>query len=207
MSRKGAKMAKAATTATTGRLDKGLVAMLRKGAKPAAKRAKVAADNVGPTPERLAKEDIAEGEHRISSGETWRGARCVNARPIDRYRRDGAVSEAQHRAGTKLRSDWVDGAGSGRTTARYAPPQSPGGEMSDSQAECHHAYVMAMQALGPELSPVVVHVVLLEGSASSWAEQRGRRGTGAKVEGMVTLRIALDRLARHYRLTDRGAPQ
>lgn len=204
MSRKGTKMAKATTT-LPGKLDKRLVAMLRKGARPVPKRA--AQDDVGPTPEMLAKAGVTAGEHRISSGETWRGARCVNARPIDRYRRDGAVSEAQHRAGTRLRSDWIDGSGSGRTTALYGERQSPGGDISDSQAERHHDYVLAMQALGPELSPVIVHVVLLEGSASSWAEQRGRRGTGAKVEGMVTLRIALDRLARHYRLTGRGAPE
>lgn len=159
-------------------------------------------DRIEPTPERMAKGDIVAGDHRIGRGEDWKGARSIGGRPIDRYRREGIISEAQHKAGTRHRADWMVGEGSQRLIALYGERSSDGkGELTDAQAERRHDYVMATQALGPELGPVVVHVVIMEKSAKSWAEERGRRGTGANAEGMVTLRLALDRLARYYGLT------
>lgn len=188
------------------KLDHRLLAMLRKGAKPT-KPAKAKQPPLGPTPERAAKGDIVDGEHRVGTGERWKGARVVSTSPLDRYRRGGAITDIQDRSGKRLAADWKAGAGAAALIGSYGERESTAsGEMTDTAAERHHAYVMAMQSLGPELSPVIVHVVLLDGSASGWAEARGRRGTGAKVEGMVTLRLALDRLARHYGLTSRGDP-
>lgn len=191
------------------KLDKTLSAMLRKGEKRPPTKARE--ERLGPTPERLAKGDMVQadmpdGTHKVARGERVATVRVLSTAPLDRYRRDGNISEAQYRAGCRLRSDWAVGEGTRRLIALYGERQSSAtGEISDAQAERRHEYVIAMQALGPELSPVIVHVVLMEGTAPGWAEDRGRRGTGAKVEGMVTLRIALDRLARHYGLTNRGA--
>lgn len=154
-----------------------------------------------PTAEREAKGDLVHGDHVIERGEDWKGPRAVAVRPIDRYVRDGHIIRAQHKAAEKLLADWIAGEGSHRMTALYGERADRTGEMSDAQAIRHKSYVEAMQALGPELSPVIVHVVLLEGSATSWAEQRGRRGPRAKEHGMTALCLGLDRLARHYRLT------
>lgn len=192
------------------KLDKTLSAMLRKGEKRPPTKARE--ERLGPTPERLAKGDLVQadmpdGTHKVARAERVATARVLSIAPFDRYRRDGVLTEMQHRAGCRLRADWRAGSGSASLVSLYGERGSTAtGEISDAQAERHHAYAMAMQDMGQELSPVVVHVVLLEGTASGWAEQRGRRGTGAKAEGMVTLRIALDRLARYYGLTGRGAP-
>lgn len=191
------------------KLDKTLTAILRKGEKrpPARKRE----DRIGPTPERLAKGDVVQGEmpdgsHKIAKGEHAATVRVMSAAPLDRYRKDGHISESQYRAGARLRRDWATGEGSRRLIALYGERQSTDtGEMTDTQAERRHDYVIAMQALGPELSPVVVHVVLMEGAASAWAEERGRRGVRAREHGMTCLCLGLDRLARHYRLTG-GVP-
>ena len=190
------------------KLDKTLSAMLRKGEKRPPARARE--DRIGPTPERLAKGDIApadrDGTHKVGRGEKVATVRVLSTAPLDRYRRDGNITEAQYRAGCRLRRDWVVGEGSRRLISLYGERQSTAtGEISDAQAERRHDYVIAMQALGPELSPVVVHVVLMEEPASAWAEERGRRGVRAREHGMTALCLGLDRLSRHYRLTG-GVP-
>jgi hypothetical protein len=190
------------------KLDKTLTAMLRKGEKRPPARPRE--ERVGPTPERLAKGDLMQadmpdGTHKVGRGERVATVRVVSSAPLDRYRRDGNITEAQYRAGCRLRRDWAAGEGSRRLIALYGERTTDTGEITDSQAERRHEYILAMHALGPELSPVVVHVVLLEGPASAWAEERGRRGVRAREHGMTALCLGLDRLSRHYRLTG-GVP-
>jgi hypothetical protein len=155
----------------------------------------------GPTPARLAKGDVALGDHRINHRETVRGYRAAVADPLLLYWKRKDISAAEFKAGLRLRTSFRIAAIAKRITPRYAEPISGKTEISDAQAEARHDYVVAMRAVGPILAPILAHVVCFDQVASDWSKNRGAVAKGrAGVEGLVTLRLALDALERHYRL-------
>ncbi len=130
---------------------------------------------------------------------------------IEHYRDRNLITKGQEIAAQRLRSDYVVGHGGaviGRLVSSYgdAPPPSPGGSFSPpyTAAEGRQEYSTAMQAVGQILSPILVHVVIDGKTAASWAEGRGKQGSGAAQDGMTTLRLGLDALAQHYRLTSKS---
>lgn len=127
--------------------------------------------------------------------------RVLDVAPLDHYRRRDLITEAQWKAGDRLRAVWRLAGIEPRVTANLLGTGGGAVDMSDARASNIARYVAAMRAVGIVLSPVIVHVVCLEGTAGEWAELRGRRGTNAKVEGLTTLRLALETLALHYGLT------
>jgi len=155
----------------------------------------------GPTPARLAKGDMTLGDHRINQRETVHGYRAAVADPLLLYWKRKDISAAEFKAGLRLRTDFRIAAIAKRITPRYAEPISGKTEISDAQAEARHDYVVAMRAVGPILAPILAHVVCFDQLASEWSKSRGAVAKGrAGVEGLVTLRLALDALERHYRL-------
>ena len=132
-------------------------------------------------------------------------------------RRDKAgvplISDAQFRAGEQLRADYTfalltprvtasyDGAPVARGMKRAAP--GTGVELADSAIAARERVNRALAAVGPELSGVLVDVwCYLKG-----LEEAERKAEWPQRTGKVVLRLALTRLARHYRLDEesRGA--
>lgn len=158
----------------------------------------------GPTIERVEKGDVVFSErHQIDHRERVAASRSVRSMSvIDGYHRRRSITDDQRAAARRLYADYERGGGSRRLIALYGERQSTEtGEISDKQAEAMARYAEAMRGLDPRFSPIVTHVVILDETAASWVAERGRRGSGASVEGMVLLRLGLDDLAKHYGLT------
>ena len=154
----------------------------------------------GPTPERLAKGDVTQGDHRIGRRETVRGYRAAVADPLLLYWKRKDISASSFKAGLRLRTDFRLAAIARRVTPRYAEPISGRTEIADAQAEARHRYLLAMRDVGPILAPILAHVVCFDPLASDWSRDRGAVAKGrAGIEGLVTLRLALEALERHYR--------
>jgi hypothetical protein len=116
------------------------------------------------------------------------------------YAKKGQITDRQAAAGAKLFLQWRSSGMEPRVIARYAEPSygMSGGELR--QAASEQAMVIALRTVGPRLVGVLVHVIIIDGTASEWAASQGKRGIYAEVMGMTTLRLALDVLADHYRV-------
>lgn len=124
---------------------------------------------------------------------------------IARYAARNEITKTQATAAVTLRRDfWIGEGGEvrGRLVSSYgdAPMGGAGGNPPYSAGQSRAAYEAAMASAGPELAPILVHVVIEDRSAGSWAEARGAKESAAAREGLITLRIALNALARHYGL-------
>lgn len=159
---------------------------------------------VRPTREREDKGDVEMVKDvKVDRNERVTGFRAVTASPLERMRKRNEVSAWQAACGHLYRSQWEQsGRHEPRVTARYAEPTDQGDirEPTKRELDAKRKYEAATQAVGIILAPVLVHVVLLECTAASWAEARGHRGRQAGIIGMTTLRLALDALGEHYRL-------
>jgi hypothetical protein len=127
--------------------------------------------------------------------------------------KDGApmISNEQFVAGERLRSDFWFAAMTPRTTSNWsfaAPaggrgrtPAGYGVEMRDNIAAAGERVRLALKAVGPELSSVLIDVCChLNG-----LEVAERRAGWPQRSGKVILQLALTRLARHYGLLKSGA--
>lgn len=126
---------------------------------------------------------------------------------IARYASRNEITKTQATAAVMLRRDYWIGEGDevrGRLVASYgdAPPRQGGSyEPSYTGAQSRAAYERALAYLDdPEHQAVVVHVVIEDRSARSWAEARIQSVREASTIGIRTLRKALDRLSQHYQL-------
>lgn len=132
--------------------------------------------------------------------------RVVDQRPIDRYRARGQLSELQWRAADKLAAMAFRAGLMPRTTMRYTDMPRSAGAADDhlgARDVARGQWLDAMAQLGQSsrLAAVVVAVCALEQTAAAWAAAAGvYRGQKAAVEGLTTLRLALDRLVAHWRL-------
>jgi len=127
--------------------------------------------------------------------------------------RDGRamISPNQFIAGEKLRADFTRGHLSPRVTTDWTSPtggraRSPGGgagEMTDLIVASRQRVGLAMEACGPEFSGLLMDVCCFLRGLEEVERERGWPLRSAK----IVLQLALDRLARHYGLTDeaRGA--
>jgi len=147
------------------------------------------------TPERHDKGDVIEMHPTERAG--VKAARVITVSMIARYRHKGQITVMQSDAAEKLLADWEMAGRQLAVTGTYGQAGMGKPEMSDMAALAHSRYVNATRAVGIELSPILVHVVLLDGSAADWAKGRG----DIPQSGIAILRLALDALARHYRLT------
>ncbi|MGE0715634.1 MAG: DUF6456 domain-containing protein [Alphaproteobacteria bacterium] len=144
---------------------------------------------IKPTAERESKADVATA---------W---------IVDRYRKRGELTKAQANAAETLRTDYLHGHGGaviGRLVASYhdAPPPA-GGPFSPpyTAAEGRACYEAAIEAVGPTLAPILVHVVIDNEAAASFPGLTTTARSATATAGLVTLRLALDALVRHYGTT------
>lgn len=113
----------------------------------------------------------------------------------------GMVSDAQYRAGERLRSDYERAGLAGRVTMRWdaAPPsKSRGGaraaDASLARIDAHRRFHAAVEHVGPGLADICWRVICAgEGiggaeKALGWPSRSGK----------LVLTLALDRLARFY---------
>ncbi len=171
-------------------------------------------NEVGPTPERIAKGGVvhAAGHLIIEPGEpntprqTVRGYRVQD--PLDRYHASEHIDLVQYRAGNELRTDFLVSRSTPGITARYAEALDPGADSAIDLVNMAHSEThAALAAVGPVLSPCLVHVICMGQTASSWMERQGVTGKRAKTEGMTQLRLGLNALAIHYRMMTAPSPQ
>lgn len=160
-------------------------------------------DDAG-TPERNAKGDLVD-----LVTDTTKGKRSIRAVPLDHYRdsnaldpRDRRNNARLYRSGDRLRREWQTSKLTPRMTSDLlgagGNDAAVPGAMTDRALDAFTRYARAMRVVGVVLSPVLVHVVCLEGTARQWALGRGVRLPAAQTAGMTALRLALDALARHY---------
>lgn len=158
-------------------------------------------DPIAPPPGRPgvieATVETAEGKVRRNLGES----------PIAwlARRRDGAgrpwLSPVEAAAGERLREDFESLGTQGRTTMRWdLTPRVSGGRPGLAPAERDHAtrerVAKALAAVGPGLREILEKVCLM-GSALEQAEQALKLPRRA---GKTVLKLALQRLARHYHM-------
>lgn len=168
--------------------------MARSKQRRARKTSALAPADVG-TPERHSKGDVITMEPTERAGVNV--ARVITVSMIARYRHKRQITTKQADAAEKIRGDWEMAGRQMAVTGTYGQAGLGRPEMSDMAALAHTRYVNAVRAVGIELSPILVHVALLDGSASDWAKSTHREPKS----GIEILRLALDALARHYRLT------
>lgn len=152
------------------------------------------------TPEREAKGDLYTEE-----SDTISHKRSKAEAPLDRYKRrhelDPRAGDANYRlwkGGHELRKLFRMARFSPRVIANLLAAGGSGAgiqaEIADNAADARHAYQRAMVEMGPVLAPVLVHVVCMEETAQSWA---AAHAPSCK-DGLPALRLALERLARHF---------
>lgn len=124
--------------------------------------------------------------------------------PLGWLRARGHVSSRQHAAGEQLRADWEKAGLASRVTMRWpalpkdrsrragACPVEPG----RGRLAARRRFDEAVAAVGPGLGDILWRVVC---AAEAMREAETALGWPARA-GKLVLRLALDRLADHYRL-------
>ena len=119
---------------------------------------------------------------------------------------DGApyLSEKEYRAGVRFRGDFFNAGLTPRLTVDLSRPLAGGGRSSDydyggasdAALDARDRFRSAARAVGPDLSDLLIDVCCQ--SCGLEAAERNRKWP--KRAAKVVLKIALDRLARHYGL-------
>ena len=126
--------------------------------------------------------------------------------------RDGRamINASQFIAGEKLRADFTRGHLSPRVTSSWEAPtgKSRGlgngaGEMTDLIVASRQRVGLALTACGPEFSGLLMDVCCFLRGLEDVEHERGWPSRSAK----IVLQLALDRLARHYGLSDEAQGQ
>lgn len=127
-------------------------------------------------------------------------AKRVAASPLDHYVGRDHLTDRQFRAGDRFRADYFR-AGLVPPLARRLGAPIDGGPAgltpSERQIAARQRWRRAITAVGQRLSPVLIAVCCEERTAAQWSNRQGR---GGEIEGMTTLRLALDTLGDHYGL-------
>jgi hypothetical protein len=114
------------------------------------------------------------------------------------------ISEAQYLAGERLRMEFERSMLSRRTTTNWEMAGTGGrggnvaAEMSDGAIAARQRYHKAMDAVGPELSSILMHVCCM----AAGLEQAERVLDLPQRSGKAVLGLALTALARHYGLLE-----
>lgn len=127
--------------------------------------------------------------------------------------RDGKLllSPAAVTAGERLRADFTRGQMSPRVTANWEAAVASGRrggagqgvEVADAVLAARARVTRALEAVGPELSGVLVDVCCFLKGLEEVERDRGWPARGAK----VVLGLGLDSLARHYGVREQGGPE
>lgn len=136
-------------------------------------------------------------------------ARVTSQTMLDRYLIRGQLADPQPEAGSssgdatatrrfqaahRLYGDWYACGLEPSVIANYGERLDRSVTPGDPAAHHYIAFRRALQAVGLQLSPILVHVVLLDKPASQWAASHRYAAQAA----MPILHLALDALATHY---------
>lgn len=116
----------------------------------------------------------------------------------------GHISRLQYDAGERLRQDWERAQLAPRVTmswdaapvARGRGGSAPGPELGACQLDARRRFDQAIESAGPGLSDILWRVVC---AGEGMREAEGALGWPARA-GKLVLSLALDRIARFYRL-------
>jgi hypothetical protein len=136
----------------------------------------------------------AEARDRARGYERKRVMRAEQGSQIDRYRKRGSIDLPQFHAAEKLANLFAGSGLNPKLTANWDTTFG-GNSGLPGMGPTAREYMLAMQAVGIILSPVLVHVVFQDQSAVSWAVALGK----PQKDGMAALRLALDALCFHWR--------
>ena len=134
--------------------------------------------------------------------------RNLTQSPLDYYYKRKQITELQYKAGRRFNGDFIYSGMNPNTTMNYKnfmlgkskqKNASCFEPANDNQIDAKERFSNALDTIGRVLSPILIHVCCFEGYAGDWAAMNGKAGRQGKTEGMVTLRIALEHLAIHYK--------
>jgi len=122
---------------------------------------------------------------------------------LERLSIRGSLTARQRAAGDRIAADYRCAGDLPHVTMRYearleAPTKGSRAfrpEPVQHQIDARRRFERAVQALGPWMSPVIVHVAVLDQALTDWTRPGMKNGDGAAL-----LRLALDVLADHYGL-------
>ncbi|TAH69279.1 MAG: DNA replication protein [Rhodopseudomonas palustris] len=122
--------------------------------------------------------------------------------------RDGAamISQTQFIAGERLRADFTRAQMMPRVTSSWEAPTgrrrgaSFGGHIADTVIAARQSVRAALDTCGPEFAGLLLDVCCFLRGLEEVERNRGWPSRSAK----IVLQLALDRLARHYGLSDRA---
>ena len=161
-------------------------------------------------PAKAGRPGVVDGERRVreADGRTVSRAANLGESPLAwlarRKDRTGApfLTAAELAAGERLRDDYHRAGVLGRLTMNWdAGPRErsargPGGDPLERGRNARARVAAALEAVGPELRPVLEHACLRETSLAL-----AERALGLpKRTGRTVLKLALQRLAAHYRI-------
>jgi len=150
------------------------------------------------TPERQ-QHDVLELEETPAAG--VRRVRVATQSMLDRYRARNQLMDRQYAAGEQFAELWHEAGCGQRTVGSYAErTQGHDTSIHPKMAHASRETKKALDALdhvGAEFSGIIIHVCGLGHSAGDWAALNNR----PRYEGLVVLRLALNTLAKHFKLT------
>lgn len=124
-------------------------------------------------------------------------ARVDASTVMDRYLNRGEVTQRQYDSSQKFYRAFYRAGLEPHVTAIYGEwVRGTAGAGENLDVHSHIEFQRALRAVGIILSPVLVHVVCIGGSAMDWAVSTMRHPKS----GIEILRLALDSLANHYGL-------
>lgn len=124
------------------------------------------------------------------------------ARPLDRYRERGSISQRQYEAGDRLWCDLMRAGLAPKVTANLLGTGGGGGATfgmpaSEAQAIARQRVRMAASDVGQRLWPILQAVIWDEMAASAMSSGGA---SSARVAGLAVLQLALDALGDHYKM-------
>lgn len=129
--------------------------------------------------------------------------RILTQRRIDRYLHvDKVINSVQHKAGARMWSLWYATGLEPKMCANYSPDIVSGGGSPDGRLvgriDAVEEYVTTMKKVSRVLVPVLVHVVITNGSAGDWARLKGYSARVSGSIGVAFLCEGLNELANQF---------
>lgn len=162
-----------------------------------------ASGNFSPSPyaARGHKVDVAPKELRSNPDSEQFPKRITTQRMIDRYRAQGHIDAKEWIAADHLHRLWHTAGWDPRMTSPYVGKvdnnTTHSGQLSH-RMDAAEAYFEGLKAIPRRAKGVVLHVVIVDGSASDWARLRGYGQRQSQRLGLKRLRQGLSALVVHF---------
>jgi len=148
-----------------------------------------------PIAARQAKGDAVSLEETMRAG--VKRARVETQTMLDRYHRRGFLTSRQYDAGQRLHGLWYAAGRSPTVIGGYGIKVSGSSQdIGERHAAAWRDLNKVLRDAGKVAASVLAHVVFHDFSAGDWSVMRGMK----KRQGITELRLALDSLARYWRI-------